>query len=251
MREYKIAFFDSGMGGISVLKRALEMYPYEHYIYYADTKNAPYGNLQKEEIYKRTYSCVQTLIKKDIKALVLACNTATNVGIASLREKLNIEIIGVEPAIKPAAQITDGEILVLTTEATVKQDKFKALCNRYDKGNIILSPLKYLAKDIEDNFFDKGFLYKKIDLYLKKYKKEDIKGLVLGCTHYVLINDIIREYFPKAQVFDGNTGTVINLFKKLRDKNLIGCKKEKNVEIFTSCADNSKILQYLKILKSF
>lgn len=252
MKDLKIAFFDSGMGGLTVLKTAIKMYPYEKYIYYADTANAPYGNLSKDKIYKYTYNCISKLIQTGIKALVLACNTATNAGIVKLREGLNIEIIGMEPAIKPASEkIKEGKILVLATEATLKQDKFKELYAKYNRDNIVLSPQKNLAIDIEENFFNKDILREKLDKCLKRYKNCGFSGIVLGCTHYVLIKDLIREQFKNAEIFDGNSGTVINLFKKLREKNLISADKELSVEIFTSCGLETKKQQYLNILKSF
>lgn len=252
MKEKKIAFFDSGMGGLTVLKRAIEMYPYEKYIYYADTLNAPYGNLSKDKIYKNTYKCVCGLMEMGIKALVLACNTATNAGIGKLRDELDIEIIGIEPAIKPAAEkIKSGKILVLATAATINQDKFKILCQKYDNGNIILSPQKELAKIIEDNYFDKELINFKLNEFLKKFKNENIGGIVLGCTHYVLVKDLIQKIFPNAMLFDGNSGTVINLFKKLRDKNYISMEKALSIEIFTTCGNLEKKEQYLKILNSF
>jgi len=250
MKDLKIAFFDSGMGGLSVLKRAVEMYPYERYIYYADTLNAPYGNLSKEKIYKHTKTSVEKLVKTGIKALVLACNTATNAAVSKLRQDFNdFDIIGMEPALKPAAEkISAGKILVLGTNATLKQEKFKLLYNRYNDGNIILSPQTNLAFDIENNFFDQEFLLRKLELIFKDYKNLDIRGIVLGCTHYSLVKNLMRKMFENAEIFDGNEGTVINLFKKLRDKNLISLDREQSLEIVTSCNLKSKKEQYLKIL---
>lgn len=253
MKDLKIAFFDSGMGGLSVLDRAIKMYPHEKYMYYADTLNAPYGNLSKEKIYRFTYNSVKKILKFKVKAIVLACNTATNAGVEKLRKEFSgIDIIGIEPALKPACQkIKSGKILVLGTTATLKQAKFRALYNNYNNGNIILSPQNNLAIDIENNFFNQEFLYDKLQLVFKDYRNYDIKGIVLGCTHYSLIKNLIQKMFADAEIFDGNEGTVINLFKTLRDKNLISLNKEQSVEIFTSCGKNTKEEQYLKILSSF
>ena len=251
MNDLKIAFFDSGIGGLSVLKRALDLYPYEKYLYYADTLNAPYGNLSKEKIYRLTYLSVEKLVKTGIKALVIACNTATNAGVVKLREAFNLEIIGIEPALKPAVEkIKSGNILVLGTYAALRQEKFKTLYEKYDNKNIILSPQSDLASDIENHYFDRDFLYQKLERVFKEYRNFDIKGIVLGCTHYSLVKDLILKMFENAEIFDGNTGTAINLFRKLRDKNLISPNKEQSIEIFTSCGLESKKEQYLKILNS-
>ena len=246
-----IAFFDSGMGGLSVLKTAIEFYPFENYLYYADVQNAPYGNHSKKKIFEFTLNSIKEILKYDVKTIVLACNTATNVGISKLRDELNIDILGLEPAVKPAAQkIKDGKILVLATKATINQDKFKALYKIHNtNGNFILCPQKHLAFDIEKHFFDKKILSQKLDKYLKDYNNI-VKGCVLGCTHYVLIKDLIFEKLD-CELFDGNLGVVTNLFKMLRKKNLVSINKAGLVKIITTDKKRQKEAEYAKILKSF
>ncbi|MCL1901443.1 MAG: glutamate racemase [Firmicutes bacterium] len=251
-KDSYIAFFDSGMGGLSVLKTAVELYPFENYLYYADVLNAPYGNYSKKKIFELTKTGISEILKHDVKAIVLACNTATNVGAAALRNELNIDILGLEPALKPAAaKITDGKILVLATNATVKQQKFKTLCQNYNvNNNLIISPQKHLARDIENNFFDKKNLSQKLDKYLKDYNNI-ISGCVLGCTHYVLIKDLIREKLKNTELFDGNTGVILNLFKTLRKKGLVSINKTGSVKLITTDKNQHKRHEYAKILNSF
>jgi len=247
-----IAFFDSGMGGLSVLKTALELNPFEKYLFYADVLNAPYGNYSKKKIFELTKDSILEILKHNVKAIVLACNTATNVGVADLRNELNIDIFGIEPAVKPAAaKFKDGKILILATNATVRQKKFKTLCNTYNQNNnLIISPQKNLAKDIENNFFNREILSQKLDKYLKDYNTI-VKACVLGCTHYVLIKDLIAEKLNNAELFDGNFGVVSNLFKTLQNKSLASTNKAGSVKIITTDKNRQKKREYAKILNSY
>ena len=134
-----IGFFDSGVGGLSVMKKAMIYMPEENYIYLGDSGNAPYGVKDIPEIKKLTLNNVEFLIEKGVKAVVVACNTATSVAIEELRNKYkDIPIIGIEPALKPAVEMgKDGRIVIMATNATLKEKKFNKLMNKYSSGKDI------------------------------------------------------------------------------------------------------------------
>ena len=155
MKEKPIGFFDSGMGGLSVMAEARRLLPQEDFLYYADTAHVPFGNRSNTEIYQYTMNGVMYLLGRGAKAVVLACNTATNVGVGRLRRYLETDITGIEPAVKPAFEaLPEGKILVLTTYATFKQEKFHQLINRFELERMILQPMEDLAQVIEEHYFE-------------------------------------------------------------------------------------------------
>ena len=132
-----IGMFDSGVGGISVLRDAVRMLPHERFIFYGDNQNAPYGVKTQCEILNCTQRAIQTLLERNVKALVLACNTATAAAAKELRAKLDIPVIGMEPALKPAHFLRHGgQILVLATPATLHMEKFRHLMEQYGEGAV-------------------------------------------------------------------------------------------------------------------
>ncbi|MBO5743948.1 MAG: aspartate/glutamate racemase family protein, partial [Clostridia bacterium] len=129
-----IGVFDSGLGGITVLGELKKLMPNENFIYLGDSKNAPYGTKNEDEIKEHTTSCIKKLISMGVKAVVIACNTATSVAAYDLREAFSIPIIGIEPAVKPAALKYEGEnIFVMATPMTLKKEKFLKLMKSYEK----------------------------------------------------------------------------------------------------------------------
>lgn len=219
-----IAFFDSGIGGLTVMKKALELMPGEGYIYYADTKNVPYGIKPKEDVKKFVFNAVEFLVKKDIKALVVACNTATAVVINDLREAYNFPIIGMEPAIKPAIMNNSGKkILVLATTLTLKESKLEDLISTLDKNQRI----EKLGMDKLVAFAEKfDFDSEEVRSYLKEtlaeINLEDYESIVLGCTHFIYYKALLEELLPDTvKIIDGNEGTVRHLMSILESRNLL------------------------------
>jgi len=218
----KIVFFDSGIGGLSTLAACLNLCPTLQYIYVADNKNAPYGKLSAKQIMRFTEATLKPyLTNPEVAAIVLACNTATNCAIERLRSLTSTKIIGTEPAIIPALKSTAGKILVLATPATIAQPKFKSLISN-KQSQLIISPQPNLASLIEQYFESKSADIKnKIISELKKsaQSKENFCSIVLGCTHYSLIADIISEVF-KVKTFDGNLGVANELARFISAANL-------------------------------
>ena len=218
-----IGVFDSGAGGISVLAELIRQLPGEKFLYLADSANAPYGTKGCECVRNLSVTAARILLDKGIKALVVACNTATSVAIKNIRNEFDIPVIGMEPAIKPAVEAgRDGNIVVMATPLTLKEDKFNNLYSKYNEAApIIPVPCPGLAELIESEADSK-----KVQEYLLNiFKDVNIAGvstIVLGCTHYCFIKKQIQEFAgEKVLIIDGNAGTARHLNAILQDKKLL------------------------------
>ena len=152
-----IGFFDSGVGGLSVLKEAIKLMPNENYIYFGDSKNAPYGVKNVDDVKELTYNAFNLLREKGAKAVVVACNTATSAAVADLRKDYkDIPIVGIEPALKPAVELNrDGAIVIMATPMTLREKKFGNLMNKYNGGKeIIPMPCAGVVEFIESGDLD-------------------------------------------------------------------------------------------------
>lgn len=240
IRNKPIGVFDSGIGGISVLALAEKMLPHENFIYYGDDANAPYGNRPENEIRSLALDCAAFLVDKGVKAIVVACNTATSAAVADIRKKFSIPVISMEPAVKPAFKyIKDGNIIVLATEATLKQKKYLNLKDKMpDKSRIIDSPLRELVSLIEQSHYDDDVACDNIKSVLEKHPK-DIDVMVLGCTHFLFVKDALNRaakdlYGKELPLIDGNVGTVNQLKRVLDSKDLLKQSGEGKVKLFSS-----------------
>ena len=226
----KIAFFDSGVGGLTVLYDAMQKLPHEQYIYYADTVNVPYGTKSKKEITKHVDHAVEFLVEIEPKALVIACNTATSVVINRLREKYDFPIIGMEPAIKPAIlAYPDKKVLLCATKRTIKEKKLQALIDTLDAhDNVQKLALQKLVKFAEAGHFDTIEVVSYLTGKLSNVDWDDFAALVLGCTHFLYFKEIIRNLIPAhIEIIDGNAGTVnrlIDLVEENQDTNNAGLR---------------------------
>ena len=212
-RDSFIGVFDSGIGGLSVLQVCKAVLPNEKFIYYADTPHAPYGNKSNDYIKQRVFAISEMFIKNGAKAIVVACNTATNVGIKMLRERYKIPFVGLEPAIKPASA-TEGRVLLLCTNATANQEKFKELVKKYGNSNLVILPQNNLAAIIEKNYPNVETVKQEIKNILAPQKR--VKAIILGCTHYVLVEHCFKEIFSEIAgsdiiIFNGNLGAANRL----------------------------------------
>ncbi|MGG7144085.1 glutamate racemase [Clostridium nigeriense] len=220
-----IGFFDSGVGGLSVLKEAIKIMPNEDYIYFGDSKNAPYGMKSVEEVRELTFKAVEFLLSKGVKGIAIACNTATSAAVADLRKVYpNLPLVGIEPALKPAVELNNkGDILIMATAMTLKEAKFKRLMEKYkDRASIIPVPCPGLMEFIEAGKFEG----KEVEEYLldkiNTYKKGEIASIVLGCTHYPFIKETLVNIVGKdVEIIDGGLGTAKELRRRLNEKNLL------------------------------
>ncbi|MCF7884858.1 MAG: glutamate racemase [Candidatus Marinimicrobia bacterium] len=229
-KDLSIGFFDSGLGGLSVLQDAIKILPHENYIYFGDSINAPYGDKSFSQVWELTYKNVQFLQNQGVKAIVIACNTATSVAINKLRSRFDIPIIGMEPAIKPAANIKneDGKILLLATKMTLQENKLKDLVGDLDlHDHLIKVAASEMVILIESGNFTITQARRVVEKYLAGYDFSKIDCIVLGCTHFVFYKQIIAEVVNhRSKIIDGNWGTVKNLKSRLQNLDLL--KKESN-----------------------
>ena len=247
-----IGFFDSGVGGLSVLREAVKLMPNEHYVYFGDSKNAPYGVKKVEEIKDLTYKAVEFLIEKGAKAIVVACNTATSAAVASLRVTYpSIPIIGIEPAVKPAVELNrPGAIIIMATPVTLKEKKFKNLIAKYgDKAEVVSMPCPELVEYVESGDLKGKDVREYLENKFANYKREDISSVVLGCTHYPFVKDIIKDIVGKdIPVIDGGLGTSKELKRKLEELDMLTDSTDKgNIELYNS-SDDKKMIEISKKL---
>ena len=240
----KIGFFDSGMGGISVLREAVKEMPEENYIYYGDSANAPYGTKSNQEIFNLTMMGIDYLIKQDLKALVIACNTATSIAIDEIRNRLEIPVISMEPAIKPALEKVKGNVLVMATPATLNQKRYLDLVDHLGHSDRLINcPCHKLAGLIEQHLYNNQAIIKDYLLEIISPYISQIDAIVLGCTHYVFIKELIQELFPDICIFDGNHGTVMRLKRVLEEKSLKEPEGKKGTVVLDSSADDQFTLK--------
>ncbi|MCM3205694.1 glutamate racemase [Paenibacillus illinoisensis] len=235
----KIAFFDSGIGGLTVLHEALQQLPEEQFLYYADTLHVPYGTKSADEVREHVFDCAEAIVREHVKAIVVACNTATSLAVKDLRARYDIPVIGMEPAVKPAVEMnreSGRRVLVFATALTLSQSKYNELVSRVDDHHSVDSmPLPELVEWCEQLDFDPEksaayFRRKLADLDLDSYGT-----VVLGCTHYPFYSDILRTVLPDhVQIIDGSTGTVNRLKQLLELTEQHGKRPEEQVTFLSS-----------------
>ena len=245
-KDLPIGFLDSGVGGLSVMREAIKIMPNENYIYFGDSKNAPYGVKPTKEIRDLTFNVVDFLIEKGIKGLVVACNTATSAAVSELRRVYpDIPLVGIEPAIKPAVELNrSGKILIMATPMTIKQEKFNLLLNKYkEKAEIVPIPCAGLMEFIEDGILSGEELEEYLEEKLSIYDKSEISSIVLGCTHYPFVKDVLAKIVgSNVIIMDGGEGTAREIKRRLREKNLLTDRiKKGNVDIYNSL-DEKKVI---------
>lgn len=228
-----VGVFDSGIGGISTLRDMIRELPDERFLYYGDMAHAPYGTKTTEEVITCVRRVVDHLLERDIKALVIACNTATGAAAAVMRRELTIPVVAMEPALKPASEIRkNGSVLVLATPLTLQQEKFENLMKRYGQGAVKV-PCPGLMEIVEAD--DREAARKYLEELFTRYPPEQVDAVVLGCTHYVFLKDMIRELLPeRIAITDGNAGTARQLRRVLARNGLLNPEGPGGVELETS-----------------
>ena len=216
----KIGIFDSGIGGLSVLHRAMKMMPNVSFVYYADTEHVPYGEKTVQQIREFDEHNLNFLIDQGVDAVVIACNTATSVATKEFRAGFPVPIVGMEPAVKKAVEQycdTGKRILVAATAITIASDKLHNLLERVDKEHDVdLLPLPKLVRFAEKGDFTSGGIEAYLCEELSKFDLEDYAAVVLGCTHFNYFKQNFRNVFPEEIHFvDGNEGTLRQLLRVL------------------------------------
>lgn len=212
---------DSGVGGISVLALAHQRLPEENFSFYADAAFAPYGDKTPQEIRERLHAILKEYSDQPVKAILLACNTATSAAASVLRQELEIPVIGMEPALKPAVLNSEGQIVVMATALTIREEKFQKLLAQYGAGrDIVPLPCPGLMELVEkdpEGAETEAFLRKALAPY-----EDTMSSLVLGCTHYVFLRPLLQRMYPQVHLFDGNDGVVRHLEEILREQESLG-----------------------------
>ena len=216
----KVGIFDSGMGGLSVLHRAMQMMPGIDYIYYADRKNVPYGEKSVEQVKGFVDEIIKFLIAKDVDAIVIACNTATSVATKEYRSEFPVPIIGMEPAVKKAVEeFADipGRVLVAATPITIAGDKLLQLVDRVDDERAVdLIAWPQLVRFAEAGEFESEAVVESLQESLSGYPVDEYKAVVMGCTHFNYFKENYKKIFPQATKYvDGVDGTLRQLIRKL------------------------------------
>ena len=250
----KIAFFDSGIGGLSVLHHAMKILPHEEFIFFADEDNVPYGTKSPEEVLACVDEAFKFLIAQKVGAIVVACNTATSVAVQTMREKYSLPIIGMEPALKVALDFfPNKKVLVAATAVTVTGEKIHRLIKNLRAENLTeLKALPRLVEFAEQLEFNSAAVEKYLRAELAAYDWKNFSSLVLGCTHFNYFKDTFKKILPPhMKILDGNAGTVNEL---IRRANLKSERTEKifPVEFFYSgrkVTDAAELLRLQKFLR--
>ena len=246
-RTSPIGFFDSGLGGISVLRGALELLPGEDYLYFGDSLHAPYGVRPLEEVRQLSWEGVGHLLEQGAKAIVLACNTATSAAAARLREEYpQVPIIGTEPALKPAVERhPGGRILVMATPMTLKEQKFFDLWEQFrDQAEIIPVPCRGLMEFVEQGILRgeelERFLLEKLD----PFTKVPVDAVVLGCTHYPFLRGALRKILGRRpEIIDGAEGVARQLRRRLEELDLLNPRETGGQVIFENSLEGPEMLE--------
>jgi glutamate racemase len=246
-----IGIFDSGVGGISVLKHIHALLPHEDLIYLADSKYAPYGNKTAQEITQRCLILCDDLLQKNVKAIVVACNTATAAAIDELRETFDIPIIGMEPAVKPAAEASkNGVIGVLATVGTLKSAQFAALLESYGRNvKVVTQGCVGLVECIERGELDAPETKALIRLYTSPLLVDGADTIVLGCTHYPFIKEVIQDVVGREiTLIDTGAAVAKQLKRQLEEKSLFSVGQEKTEVNFWTNSEAGNASQVIKNL---
>jgi len=251
-RRSPIGFFDSGLGGISVLRGTRKLLPGEDYLYFGDSANAPYGVRPVEQVRQLSLDAAEQLLAHGAKAIVIACNTATSAAAAALRQAYpELAVIGTEPAIKPAALAhPGGRILVMATAVTLQEQKFHDLWDQLrDTAQIVPVPCTGLMEFVENGILSGSELEDFLLQILEPFTKVPVDAVVLGCTHYPFLERAIRKIVGKAPViYDSADGVARQLKRRLQEQGLLNPAEDGGTVRFFNSAEDEKFLCLSKLL---
>lgn len=244
----KIGLFDSGLGGLSVLKELIKVLPNEDYLFYEDSINNPYGEKSEEELFEITSNIVDYLLGEGSKIIVIACNTATTCCMKKLREKYkDVIFVGTVPAIKVACDNNYKNIINFSTPNTKNSKRVSELIEEYksDDQKIYNISGENLANLVE---LDKKEEIKELLNRVLKDYKDKCDALVLGCTHYSLIKEEINDVLPNTVLIDGTKGISMEVKRQLENNNLLNDKDEIGSIKIVNSKDESLIKRSMEIL---
>jgi glutamate racemase len=232
-----IGFFDSGVGGLTIWREVVKELPLESTVYLADSVNAPYGEKSVEEIIALSIANTQKLIELGAALVVVACNTATTQAISALREKFDIPFVGIEPAIKPAAQSSVSKYIgVLATNGTIESDHFNKTKDNYsEEAEVITQVGEGLVKLIESGKINSLEMDSLLTKHLNKLTKFPIDRLVLGCTHYPLLIPKIKKIIASnITIVDTGIAVAHQVKRMLLENDLEVSSEQPSHKLFTT-----------------
>lgn len=251
-KEQPIGVFDSGLGGVSVLRELVSLLPTEDFIYFGDAAHAPYGERSEREIRALTTAQVDRMAAAGVKAVVLACNTATSAACAPLRRRYrHMPIIGMEPALKPA--ILSGNrprVVVMATHATLRQKKFVRLMERFkEAGEIVKLPCPEIVEFVERGEIHSDVLMRYLEERFSNVSNVPVDCVVLGCTHFPFVRDAIQAVVGQSvQIFDGAAGTARELERRLQELDALREDGRRGTIAWLSSSDDPHYIERAKML---
>lgn len=240
-----IGFFDSGLGGVHVLAKVAKALPTENYVYFGDSANAPYGTRNMEEVQQLTLKAVHNMVNQyGIKALVIACNTATGAAMEALEALYDFPIIGLSPVLNMAAAGSkNGKILVLATPLTLQSERYLSQYRVYSEKAVSL-PCPGLMEFVEREELDSPALSKYLTELLAPYQHQQIDSLVLGCTHYPYLAKAIKKHVPTGTaLYDGIPQVIAKLSHSLRTAGITNDSTRQGQVLLTSSGGDEKVQQ--------
>jgi len=242
--EAPIGIFDSGVGGLSVLREIRAALPSENLLYVADSGAAPYGDRSREFIHARASAIVEFFLEHRVKAIVVACNTATAVAIQALRSSYPVPMVAIEPALKPAAAITrSGVIGILATSQTLASESFLRLMEKYGQGvRVLTQAAPGLVEQVEKGDLSGAATRALLADYLQPLLERGADTLVLGCTHYPFLMPLIHEMAGAAvTVIDPAVAVARELLRRVQSLQLSNLSQTPGAEQFWTSGEPGEV----------
>ena len=237
-RNAPIGVFDSGIGGLTVAREIMRQMPQERIVYFGDTARVPYGSKSQETVLRYSRQIIRFLKTQGVKAIVIACNTASACALETVKQELDIPIIGVIYAgARTAAEAThNGKIGVIGTEATIRSGIYTREMQKLRPDiEVIGKPCPLFVPLVEEGLFHDSVTDEIASRYLSSLKEKYIDTLVMGCTHYPLIREVIKKHLPGVIDYDGGFGTAKQTKRRLEERGLLSDRESGGkVEIFNS-----------------
>ena len=249
--ENPIGVFDSGVGGLSVLREIRRLLPHEDLIYVADSAHVPYGEKSKGFIEARAIAITGFFINQGAKAIVVACNTATSAAVETLRTRFDLPIIAMEPAIKPATEQSRSRIVgVLATSGTLGGERFANLRARHGNGvEIVVQPCPGWVEHVESGDLDSVETEALVRRYVTPLLEKGADTLVLGCTHYPFLRELIQRIAgAEITLIDPSPAVARELLRRLQQQQLLNPQSEAGNERFWTSGDPAKVTATLSLL---
>ena len=245
MSTNPIGVFDSGIGGLSILRMLRRLLPHEDFLYFADQAHVPYGRRSMEQIHAFSESITRFLLARGAKLIVLACNTASAAALHYLREIFpEVPFVGMEPAVKPATErTTTGRIGVLATSATFQGELYASLLERFAEGKVVLQQTPHgLVERIEGGDLESAETRAVLKQSITPLLSSGIDALVVACTHYVFVQDLISELIgPDVMLIDPSEGVARWTGRLLEQRGLEAAKDRQGSITFLSTGDGAHL----------